>query len=412
MSHLKEVDEAYSTVIMVQVENEVGLLGDSRDRCEAANEAFGQPVPFELVNHFKTNWASLHPDLRANLASAEPTLFSERDCSHSTWEQLFGKTAATDELFMAYHYALYVNGVASAGKAAYPLPLFTNVWQNYAEGGSSESTVAAGGGTPGDYPSGGGTSTVLDIWHRFAPTLDFIAPDIYLNDYSKTCQKYRHGGQPLFIPEQRRDGVGARASWVAIGTFAALGVSPFGVDTLYASENEYSKHYHLMATTSEIILEAKRKPGSSIGFYFEVNSPTAGMSSHSSYRPIVQLWGDYEIIIERAFVFGEPGPGAGMVIWQQGSSRFLLIGWGFQVRARSVAPGATFTGILRFQEKTVVNKDTGELKTLRTLNGDETRSGQFAIMPNDNPDYGGFPIAVTIPARTGIAEVEFYSLYA
>jgi len=28
------------TVIMVQLENEVGLLGDSRDRCKEANEAF------------------------------------------------------------------------------------------------------------------------------------------------------------------------------------------------------------------------------------------------------------------------------------------------------------------------------------------------------------------------------------
>jgi hypothetical protein len=31
------------------------------------------------------------------------------------------------------------------------------------------------------------------------------------------------------------------------------------------------------------------------------------------------------------------------------------------------------------------------------------------MMPNEDPDYGGFPIAITIPARTGIAEVEFYS---
>lgn len=27
-------------------------------------------------------------------------------------------------------------------------------------------------------------------------------------------------------------------------------------------------------------------------------------------------------------------------------------------------------------------------------------------MPNDDPDYGGFPVAVTIPARTRVAEVE------
>jgi hypothetical protein len=44
------------------------------------------------------------------------------------------------------------------------------------------------------------------------------------------------------------------------------------------------------------------------------------------------------------------------------------------------------------------------------MNGDETRSGAFYIMPNEDPDYGGFPIAVTIPARTCIAECTTYSI--
>ncbi|KAF7523491.1 hypothetical protein G7054_g11744 [Neopestalotiopsis clavispora] len=409
MSHLKEIDEEHSTVIMVQVENEVGLLGDSRDRSEAADRAFAQPVPLELTDYLKKNWSSLHPDLRANLARAEPVILSSKTpgSEERGWAQLFGQNASTDELFMAYHYALYVEKVAAAGKAAFSLPLFTNVWQNYAEGGSgAESTVAAGGGSPGDYPSGGGTSNVLDIWHRFAPSLDFIAPDIYLNDYQKTCEKYTHGGQPLFIPEQRRDGVGARSSWIAIGSFAALGVSPFGIDTLEAQENDYAQHYSLMASTSALILEAQLRPASSVGFCFEP-PPSSGVTD--SYRPIVKKWGGYEITIERAFVFGRPGPAAGMVI-HQGGPNFLLIGWGFQVRAFSLSTTATFTGIMRFEEKEVVDRGTGLLKTLRTLNGDETRSGEFVIMPNKTPDYGGFPIAVTIPARTGIAEVEFYSL--
>ena len=36
MRHVKYFDEAHSTVIMVQVENEIGLLGDSRDGSSAA----------------------------------------------------------------------------------------------------------------------------------------------------------------------------------------------------------------------------------------------------------------------------------------------------------------------------------------------------------------------------------------
>jgi hypothetical protein len=42
------------------------------------------------------------------------------------------------------------------------------------------------------------------------------------------------------------------------------------------------------------------------------------------------------------------------------------------------------------------------------LNGDETHSGIFAMMPNEDPDYGGFPVCVTIPAHMMIAELEVY----
>src|ERR1017187_2511331 len=50
MSHTREVDRT-RRVIMVQVENEVGILGDARDRYAAANEAFPKPVPQELMDY-------------------------------------------------------------------------------------------------------------------------------------------------------------------------------------------------------------------------------------------------------------------------------------------------------------------------------------------------------------------------
>lgn len=53
MSHLKEIDEDHSTVIMVQVENEPGLLGDSRDRCHAAGKACEEDMPDEVVSFFR-----------------------------------------------------------------------------------------------------------------------------------------------------------------------------------------------------------------------------------------------------------------------------------------------------------------------------------------------------------------------
>lgn len=402
LGHVKEIDAQHSTVVMVQVENETGLLGDSRDGSAAAEKRFSEPVPEDLVHFLAQDWNNLHLDLKANLDH-----FKAQTSPNGSWEEVFGKGPHTDELFMAYHYAKYLNQVAAAGKKAYPLPLYTNVWQNYVgeDGDNDFPIVAGGGGHPGDYPSGGGTSTVLDIWQEFAPSLDFIAPDVYLNDYSSSCRKYRHRNQPLLIPEQRRDEYGARRIWTAYGSYQAIGVSPFGIDTLEPATNPFTKHYGLLKSVSQIVLEAQTRPDSSVGFYFD---ELAADGSDPS-KPVVQRWAGYELTIERCFVFGKPGPGAGMVI-HLGGPRFLLIGWGFQVRARSLSPTSSFTGFLRFEEKMVVDQETGELRTLRRLNGDETRSGIFAMMPNEDPDYGGFPICVTIPAHTMIAELEVYSI--
>ncbi|KAJ5103766.1 hypothetical protein N7532_004295 [Penicillium argentinense] len=405
LQHVKEIDGEHSTVVMVQVENETGLLGDSRDGSAAAEKRFREPVPQELLHFLAGDWSNLNTDIKENLAH-----FKEQSSPQGAWDQVFGKGPHTDELFMAYHYARYLDHVAAAaGKKEYSIPLYTNVWQNYVDPDSDNNfpIVAGGGGHPGDYPSGGSTSNVLDIWQKFAPSLSFIAPDVYLNDYASSCRKYRHRNQPLFIPEQRRDDYGARRIWTAFGSFQAIGVSPFGIDTLEPATNPFTKHYGLLKSVAQIVLDAQSHPDSSVGFFFD----EIAADGTDSAKPFVKDWAGYEITIERCFVFGRPGPGAGMVI-HLGGPKFLLIGWGFQVRARSLSPTSHSTGILRFQEKLVVNEETGQLRTLRNLNGDETRSGRFAMMPNEDPDYGGFPICVTIPAHTMIAELELYSVEA
>jgi len=296
LAHLKEFDEAYSTVVMVQVENETGLLGDSRDGCPAAEDTFGQPVPQDLLSMLARDWAVLHPDLKENLATFRAQCTGNSNSTLAppparSWASVFGKGPATDELFMAYHYSRYLNDVAAAGKAAYPLPFYANVWQNYSGDAADHSlaTIAAGGVVPGDYPSGGGTSNVLDIWQVFAPNLDFIAPDVYLNDYGKLCAKYRHRGQPLFIPEQRRDENGARRIWIAFGSFAALGTAPFGIDTLEPATTSLAKHYGLLDSISAIVLDAHRRPGSSVGFCFD--ELHEGQSLGDPSQRVVRNWG-------------------------------------------------------------------------------------------------------------------------
>jgi regulator of sigma D len=97
----------------------VGLGGDSRDRCDAANKAFEGPVPKELLDYLAANKDRLHPMLRKAWEAAG---FK----TSGTWAQVFGAGEYTDEVFMAWNYASYVGRVAAAGKAEYPLPMFVN----------------------------------------------------------------------------------------------------------------------------------------------------------------------------------------------------------------------------------------------------------------------------------------------
>lgn len=402
MQHIKGIDEKHSTVIMVQVENEVGLLGDSRDGSNAANKLFNEPVPKAVVDIFSNDEerSKLHKSLRFNLGS--DTVPSA--AANASWAAYFEPLSLPriEELFMAYHYALYLESVASAGKAIYPLPLYTNVWQNMP---NAETTSASGGNTPGEYPSGGGVPHVLDIWQLFAPTLSFIAPDTYLNDYEQCCRDYSHRGQPLMIPEQRRDAFGARRIWSALGTYHALCTAPFGIDTLEPADCAFTPHYALLRQTQAHVLRAHANPGSSVGFFFD-DFP-AGSTDPSP--PVTTTFGEWDLTISRSFVFGHPSAGYGMVITTD-NEKFLLVGQGFQVSFRSRKKSATFSGILSFLEKEVVDEETGEMRTCRVLNGDETQSGRVCIMPSDSPDYGDFPICITIPARTRIAEAVPYFL--
>ena len=61
MKHIKEIDGKDQTVIMVQVENEIGTLGTNRDFSDMANRAFNGPVPPELLRYLEKNKSTIHP---------------------------------------------------------------------------------------------------------------------------------------------------------------------------------------------------------------------------------------------------------------------------------------------------------------------------------------------------------------
>jgi hypothetical protein len=211
MEHLARVDPQ-RTNIMIQMQNEVGVLGDSRDRGDAANAAFASPVPAELMKYLAAHKNTLSPAL-AKLWTAAGSRNS------GTWEEVFGAGPATDELFMAWHYARYMGGMVAAGKAVYPLPVFTNTW-----------IVQPEDKGPGDYPSGGPQPLSLDVWKAGAPSIDLNCPDIYLPNFDEQVASFHRPDNPIFVPESRGDAGGVANAFYAIGAHASLGYSPFGID--------------------------------------------------------------------------------------------------------------------------------------------------------------------------------------
>ncbi|WWC61546.1 uncharacterized protein I303_104130 [Kwoniella dejecticola CBS 10117] len=405
MEHLRETDQDDGTVIMMQVENEVGLLGDSRDRSNLANQAFSAPVPDEVVERLKDAAKSGHLN---SLITANLPMLSDNDfLSHKgfSWQETFGVSLHTDELFMAYHYAKYIDSLASAGRQIYDIPFYTNGWLRTVN--AVPSSTAGGGALPGEYPSGGPADSVIDVYHLFAPNLLFVSPDIYLVDYEEIFKAYTHRGQPLFIPEHRRDEYGAIRIWQAIGDYNAICVSPFGVDTLDPHDSPWTKHYGLLKKVEPLILDAWRKGSNVSGFYFDAFLP--GQSDPSIAKEVVM--GEWHLRFERAKIFGHPAAGYGLVI-QESKNVFLLIGEGYMVTFASTSSQSSFSGILAFNEMEMVEIGSNKMRKIRTLNGDETKSGAAAVMPTcgSGPDYGDFPIAITIPGETSIATCEVYSL--
>jgi beta-galactosidase GanA len=238
MKHVREVDSATRTVIMIQLENEVGLIGDSRDFCKEANEAFAGPVPQELMDYLQKNKNTLLPETRKLWDDAGGKI-------SGTWKEVFGNNLDADNAFMAWHYALYMNQVAKMGKKEYPLPIFVNAWLKQPMYPS-----------PGNYPSGGPEAHNHDFWRAGAPQIDVLAPDIYVENFAEVALEYSRGGNPLFIPETRDDPANA---FYAIGQLNAQMFSPFGIERQVKEDCPLAQAYDVLGQLAPLIMEHQSK---------------------------------------------------------------------------------------------------------------------------------------------------------
>ncbi len=351
MQHLRQVDGSDSTVIMVQVENEVGVLGDTRDHSEAANNAFAAPVPQELIDQLLAHRQELGAGLRRHWESSD---FK----TAGSWQEMFGSGPETDELFMAWNYACYVDKVAAAGKSQYAIPMYVNAWLAAPQQPPAD---WPGSKKPGDWPSGGPLPHTLDLWQAGAPHIDLLSPDIYYGDFLQWCQQYTRRNNPLFIPEMRSNEEGSRNIFYAIGQHDAIGTSPFGVDSIEnPADIPFSKSCAILKQLAPLILEHQGK-GELVGFVLNEEHPS-----------ITREMGGYELEIglNQGFNY-KTTHGYGLAI-ASGRDTFIAAGYGFQVTFRPKAESPALVGIAAIDEG---EYRQGKWMRGRRLNGDETGSG-------------------------------------
>ena len=227
MAHLAAVDEE-RTVITMQVENEIGVLGAARDYSPAAEAAFAAEIPAPMAEAFGVT---------------------------GTWAEAFGADAA--EIFMAWHYGRAVETIAAAGKAAYPLPMYVNAWLEQPPW------------TPGSYPSGGPQFKMHKVWRVAAPSIDFLAPDIYVDNYRDVCDEYASDGNPLFIPEVRQTADTVAFYLYAVGRHNAMCFAPFGVEDMTGGSAGMDAQTLALLNISAEAMKAGANAGQLLGSAYE-----------------------------------------------------------------------------------------------------------------------------------------------
>lgn len=352
LQFIRKIDEQENTVITIQVENEIGLLGTERDYCAKANEHFEKNIP--------------------------ECLRSALGLSYGTWKEVFGNDA--EEAFMAYYFAKAVEEITAAGRNEYPLPCYTNAWLKQYPWFA------------GSYPSGGPVVEMQGIWRAAAPSLFTFAPDIYVPYVPQILDEYHYKGNPLFIPEVRKDAVTASYCLYAFGKHHAICYSPFGIEELSMDPDSIDKPpmevmIALNIDPSAFDIEGSKAYLSRVYQLIENTKPVyfkyRGTSKLQSYvRKSETDYGtllsfeNYDIQVAYAPRMPRKPLAAGM-IYELEPDKFLMIGMMSTLTFRPKAGENVKVDIIHFEEGELKN---GEWISGRTLNGDEKMSIHFGDM--------------------------------
>ncbi|RFP17843.1 beta-galactosidase [Duganella sp. BJB488] len=361
MDHLKRIDAAERTVIMVQVENEVGTYGTVRDFGPQAEAAFRQPVPAAVLARKK-----------APVPGA----------AGGSWSEVYGPYA--DEYFHAYAIASHIEQLAKAGRAVYDLPMYVN--------NALRDPVEPMAPWKGNFASGGPGYDVIDIYKAAAPHIDVAAPDIYVSESNKvaaTLEQFKRRDNALFVPEMGNAQHYARYVYQILGR-GAIGVAPFGVD--YADYSNYPLGSKLkdkaMAEPFGRIYEAFR-PMASQWARWALEGRTDGLAETEARTPQSLKFKGWNIKASfREWQLGgqpdpahitdaPPGtesPSGGAAVAQIGDNEFILFGQ--HVRLHLEATGANAGKPYMFARVEEGHFDAqGKWIMERNWNGDQTDHG-------------------------------------
>ena len=364
MKHVRKIDAGKRTIIMVQVQNEVGTYGLARDHGPAAEAAFNQPVPAAVLARQKP----LPGRLRAG-----------------NWQAVYGDYA--DQYFHTWAIASYIEEIAKAGREVYDLPMFVNnALREPVQEGERPAPWKQ------DFASGGPTYDVIDIYKAVAPHVDVVAPDIYMPEsarMSANLRLFKRRDNALMVPEMGNAAGYARYIYEIIGK-GALGLAPFGTD--YASYTNYplgAKYTDKRMIEPFAKVYAAFAPMQRAWAKWAFEGRTYGAAEGDDRKPqSVAMNGWTASLSFREFQFGErerlrnkddypagtDQPSGGIAIAQTGPDEFLLVGQ--QVRVKLAAANAADAPASMYARVEEGRFDTdGNWIMERNWNGDQTDFG-------------------------------------
>jgi hypothetical protein len=364
MHYLKGAD-AQHTVIMMQVENESGSWGSVRDYSPIAQKLFDGQVPPELLT----------PGI-LKVLNVPVT-------AEGTWQKVFGDRA--DEYFQAWWVARFIGQVAAAGKAVYPLPMYVNA----ALRDPLTNPLA------NQYESGGPTDNVIPIWKVAAPTIDLVAPDIYLSGSErvlKVLDLYTRTDNALFVPEAGLNSQNAKYLYEVIA-HGGIGFSPFGIDDNGENPSEKEINERLAPFAKEYAVAAPMMPelakwsfDGKIKTVVEREDHATQTIDLGNWQAVIYFGGDGRA--NAAPVYSEPT--GSLMIAQLGENKFIVIGSRCHITFKpTCANSGKAWEYLKVEEGQYKNSI---FEPLRILNGDETDWG--------GPGFGNMPKVLQITVTT------------